>query len=46
MKLLEKVSNPSFRKISNAFNLNYNIIKNHKDLKTKKIISSKGQLRL
>ncbi len=36
------VSNPSFRKISNAFNLNYNIIKNHKDLrKLKKIISSK-----
>jgi len=36
------VSNPDFRKISSAFNINYNIIKNHKDLiKLKKIITSK-----
>ena len=36
------VSNPDFKKISSAFNINYNIIKNHKDLiKLKKIITSK-----
>lgn len=36
------VSNPNFEKISKAFNINYNLIKNHKDLiKLKKIISSK-----
>ena len=36
------VSNPNFKKISNAFNINYNLLKNHKDLnKLKKIISSK-----
>ena len=36
------VSNPNFKKISNAFNINYNLIRNHKDLtKLKKIISSK-----
>ena len=37
------VSNPDFRKVSNAFNINYNLLKNHKDLdKLKKIISSKS----
>ena len=36
------VSNPNFKKISNAFNINYNIIKTHLDLKKiGKIISSK-----
>jgi len=36
------VSNPDFKKISKAFNINYNLIKNHKDLKkVNKIISSK-----
>lgn len=36
------VSNPNFKKISNAFNINYNLIKNHFDLKKlNKIISSK-----
>lgn len=36
------VSNPNFEKISKAFNINYNLIKNHKDLKyIKKIISTK-----
>ena len=36
------VSNPDFKKISQAFNINYNIIKNHKDLKNlDKIIRSK-----
>ena len=36
------VSNPDFKKISSAFNINYNIIKNHKDLiRLKKIITSK-----
>ncbi len=36
------VSNPNFKKISEAFNLNYNLIKNHKDLKKiSKIINSK-----
>ena len=36
------VSNPDFKKISSAFNINYNIIKNHKDLmKLKKIVKSK-----
>tara|TARA_B110000967_G_C18895421_1_gene570252 strand:- start:15 stop:1802 length:1788 start_codon:yes stop_codon:yes gene_type:complete len=36
------VSNPDFKKISSAFNINYNIIKNHKDLmKLKKIVTSK-----
>ena len=36
------VSNPNFEKISKAFNINYNIIKNHKDFgKLKKIINSK-----
>ena len=36
------VSNPNFKKISKAFNINYNIIKNHKDLiKLNKIIKSK-----
>ena len=36
------VSNPNFEKISKAFNINYNIIKNHKDFnKLKKIIDSK-----
>ena len=35
------VSNPDFKKISNAFNINYSLLKNHKDLdKLKKIISS------
>jgi acetolactate synthase I/II/III large subunit len=36
------VSNPSFRKISKAFNINYTLIKSHLDLKKlNKIISSK-----
>jgi len=36
------VSNPDFKKVSNAFNINYNIIKTHLDLKKlDKIISSK-----
>ena len=36
------VSNPNFKKISNAFNINYNLLKTHNDLsKLKKIISSK-----
>ena len=36
------VSNPNFRKVSNAFNINYNLIKKHTDLKKlDKIISSK-----
>ena len=36
------VSNPNFKKVSNAFNINYNLIKNHSDLKKlDKIISSK-----
>ena len=36
------VSNPNFEKISKAFNINYNIIKNYKDFhKLKKIINSK-----
>ncbi len=36
------VSNPNFEKISKAFNLNYNLIKNHKDFtKLKKIVKSK-----
>ena len=36
------VSNPNFKKISKAFNINYNVIKNHKDLtKLDKIIKSK-----
>ena len=35
------VSNPNFKKVSNAFNINYNLIKNHSDLKKlNKIISS------
>ena len=35
------VSNPDFKKVSNAFNINYNLIKNHSDLKKlNKIISS------
>ncbi|MDA7473141.1 thiamine pyrophosphate-binding protein [Candidatus Pelagibacter ubique] len=37
------VSNPDFKKISNAFNINYNLIKNHKQLKKlDKIINSKN----
>ena len=36
------VSNPNFKKISSAFNINYNLLKTHKDLnKLKKIIFSK-----
>lgn len=36
------VSNPNFKKISKAFNINYNIIKNHNDFyKLDKIIKSK-----
>ena len=36
------VSNPDFKKIAHAFNINYNLIKNHNNLdKLKKIISSK-----
>jgi len=36
------VSNPDFKKISNAFNINYNLIKNHNELKKLvKIIDSK-----
>ena len=36
------VSNPDFKKISTAFNINYNLLKTHKDLhRLKKIISSK-----
>ena len=36
------VSNPDFKKISNAFNINYNLIKNHNELKRlDKIINSK-----
>ena len=36
------VSNPNFRKISEAFNINYNILRDHKDLnKLNRIISSK-----
>ncbi len=36
------VSNPNFEKISKAFNINYNIIKNHKDFdKLNKILNSK-----
>ena len=35
------VSNPNFKKVSNAFNINYNLIKSHSDLKKlNKIISS------
>ena len=35
------VSNPNFKKISSAYEINHNIIKNHKDLsKLKKIINS------
>ena len=35
------VSNPDFKKISTAFNINYNLLKTHKDLnKLQKIISS------
>ena len=35
------VSNPDFKKISNAFNIKYNLIKNHNDIKKlKKIIYS------
>ena len=35
------VTNPNFKKISKAFNINYNIIKNHKQLnKLEKIIKS------
>jgi acetolactate synthase-1/2/3 large subunit len=37
------VSNPNFEKISKAFNIKYNIIKNHNDLiKLEKIIKSKN----
>ena len=37
------VSNPNFKKISRAFNINYNLIKNHKQLKKlDKIINSKN----
>ena len=37
------VSNPNFRKISKAFNINYNLIKNHSHLKNlDKIINSKN----
>ena len=37
------VSNPNFKKIANAFNINYNLIKNHDDLnKLKKILNSKN----
>ena len=36
------VSNPNFKKISEAFNINYNILRDHKDLnKLNRIISSK-----
>jgi acetolactate synthase-1/2/3 large subunit len=36
------VSNPNFKKISKAFNINYNLIKNYKDfIKLDKIIQSK-----
>jgi acetolactate synthase-1/2/3 large subunit len=36
------VSNPNFKKISEAFNINYNLLKTHKDLnRLKKIIKSK-----
>ena len=36
------VSNPNFRKISEAFNINYNILRDHRDLnKLNRIISSK-----
>ena len=36
------VSNPSFKKISKAYNINYNLLKKHSDLKKlSKIISSK-----
>ena len=36
------VSNPDYKKIAKAFNINYNVIKNHKDLtKLDKIIKSK-----
>ena len=36
------VSNPNFKKISDAFNINYNLLKTHKDLnRLKKIIMSK-----
>jgi acetolactate synthase-1/2/3 large subunit len=36
------VTNPDFKKISSAFNINYSVIKNHKDLiKLKKIVASK-----
>ncbi len=36
------VSNPNFKKIATAFNINYNLIKNHNDLKKiSKIINSK-----
>lgn len=35
------VSNPNFKKLSNAFNINYNLIKNHKELdKLKNILKS------
>ncbi len=37
------VSNPNFKKIAYAFNINYNLIKNHGDLnKLKKILNSKN----
>ena len=37
------VSNPNFKKISRAFNINYNLIKNHNQLKNlDKIINSKN----
>ena len=37
------VSNPNFKKIAYAFNINYNFIKNHDDLnKLKKILNSKN----
>ena len=36
------VSNPNFKKVAHAFNINYNLIKNHNDLdKLKKILNSK-----
>ena len=36
------VSNPNFQKIASAFNINYNLIRSHKDLsKIKKLINSK-----
>ena len=42
------VTNPNFKKISKAFNINYNLIKNHNDLKyikkAEKLIKNQGRI--